>query len=65
MAKQIGKTVDVLVEKESKHAGEMQGRTADYRIVHFKGQMRQVGQIMPVHITESYGQSLRGELILA
>ena len=65
MKNQIGRTVDVLVEKESKNAGEMQGRTADYRIVHFKGQPRQIGQIMPIRITESYGQSLRGELILA
>ncbi len=65
MKNQIGRTVDVLVEKESKHAGEMQGRTADYRIVHFQGQPRQIGQIMPIRITESYGQSLRGELILA
>ncbi len=65
MKNQIGRTVDVLVEKESKHAGELQGRTADYRIVHFQGQPRQIGQIMPIRITESYGQSLRGELILA
>ena len=65
MKNQIGRTVEVLVEKESKNAGEMQGRTADYRIVHFKGQSRQIGQIMPIRITESYGQSLRGELILA
>jgi len=65
MTKQIGRTVNVLVEKASKTEGEMQGRTADYRIVHFEGQARQVGQIMPVKITRAYGQSLRGELILA
>jgi len=65
MAKQIGRTVDVLVEKESKKEGEMQGRTADYRIVHFEGSLRQVGQIMPIRITKAYGQSLRGELVLA
>ncbi|MDQ6954042.1 MAG: tRNA (N6-isopentenyl adenosine(37)-C2)-methylthiotransferase MiaB [Mariprofundaceae bacterium] len=65
MVKQIGRAVEVLVEKESKKEGEMQGRTADYRIVHFKGQVRQIGQIMPVRITEAYGQSLHGVLILA
>ena len=65
LLKQVGKTVQVLVEKESRTAGDMQGRTADYRIVHFVGQARQIGQIMPVRITEAYGQSLRGELILA
>ncbi|MDX8396995.1 MAG: tRNA (N6-isopentenyl adenosine(37)-C2)-methylthiotransferase MiaB [Mariprofundaceae bacterium] len=65
MLKQIGRTVDVLVERSSKNEGEMQGRTADYRIVHFKGQMRQVGQILPVRVTKAFGQSLHGELILA
>ncbi|ATX78650.1 tRNA-i(6)A37 thiotransferase enzyme MiaB [Mariprofundus aestuarium] len=65
MESQIGKIVEVLVEKESRDAGDMAGRTADFKIVHFKGQKRQIGQIMPVRITEAYGQSLRGELILA
>jgi len=65
MQQQIGKTVQVLVERESRNDGDMQGRTPDYRIVHFEGQKRQIGQTMPVRITEAYGQSLRGELILA
>lgn len=65
MEQQIGKTVQVLVERESRNDGDMQGRTPDYRIVHFEGQKRQIGQTMPVRITEAYGQSLRGELILA
>jgi len=65
MEAQIGKVVQVLVEKESRNAGDMQGRSADYRIVHFPGQKRLIGQIMPVRITQAYGQSLRGELILA
>jgi len=65
MESQIGKVVEVLVEKESRDAGDMAGRTADFKIVHFKGQKRQIGHIMPVRITEAYGQSLRGELILA
>ena len=62
---QIGKQSHVLVERPSKTEGDMQGRTPDYRIVHFKGQARQVGQILPIRITEAYGQSIRGELILA
>jgi len=63
MARQIGRRLDVLVEKESRNQGDMQGRTPDFKIVHFKGNPRQIGQIMPVRITEAYGQSLRGELI--
>ncbi len=65
MQRQLGKTLQVLIEKESRGDGDMQGRTADFKIVHFKGNPRQVGQIMPVRITQAFGQSLRGELILA
>lgn len=65
MQRQLGKTIDVLVEKTGRNGGDMQGRTPDFKIVHFKGQPRQIGQIMPVRITEAYGQSLRGELILS
>jgi tRNA-2-methylthio-N6-dimethylallyladenosine synthase len=63
--RQVGKTLDVLVEKEGKKAGDMQGRTPDFKIVHFRGQPRQIGQVMPVKIIEAYGQSLRGELCIA
>jgi tRNA-2-methylthio-N6-dimethylallyladenosine synthase len=63
--RQVGKTLDILVEKTGKNEGDMQGRTPDFKIVHFRGQPRQIGQIVPVRITEAYGQSLRGELSLA
>ena len=65
MQQQLGKRLEVLVEKAGRNAGDMEGRTADFKIIHFKGQMRQIGQLMPVTVTEAYGQSLRGELILA
>ncbi|MDQ7010935.1 MAG: TRAM domain-containing protein, partial [Mariprofundaceae bacterium] len=64
LQRQVGRTVDVLVERTGRNDGDMQGRTPDFKIVHFAGRPRQVGQIMPVHITEAYGQSLRGELLL-
>ncbi len=64
MEKAVGKTLHVLVEKTSREEGDMQGRSADFKIVHFKGNPRQIGQIMPVRIIEAYGQSLRGELVL-
>jgi len=63
--RQVGKTLDVLVEKEGRNPGDMEGRTPDFKIVHFRGQPRQIGQVMPMRIVESYGQSLRGELILS
>jgi len=64
MQRMVGKTVEVLVESSSREAGDMRGRTADFKIVHFKGNLRQIGQIMPVRILEAYGQSVRGELVL-
>ncbi|MDQ6989311.1 MAG: tRNA (N6-isopentenyl adenosine(37)-C2)-methylthiotransferase MiaB [Mariprofundaceae bacterium] len=65
MAQQIGKTLDVLIEKKSKNEGDLQGRTPDFRIVHFKGNPRLIGQTLAVTITESYAMSLRGELVIA
>jgi len=65
LQRQVGKTVDVLVERAGRNDGDMQGRTPDFKIVHFAGNPRQAGQIMPVRITGAYGQSLRGELLLA
>ncbi len=65
MQRQVGRRLDVLVEKQGRREGDMEGRTPDFKIVHFRGQPRQIGQILPMRITEAYGQSLRGELILA
>jgi len=62
---QVGKAVDVLVEGRSRTAEDMRGRTPDFKIVHFAGQQRLAGQIMPVRITRAYGQSLRGEPVPA
>lgn len=64
MEAKVGTVIDVLVEKEGKNPGDMSGRSPDYKIVHFRGQKRQIGQIMPMRIVEAYGQSLRAELIL-
>jgi len=65
MQRQVGRVVEVLVERVGRREGDMEVRSADFRIVHFRGSARQAGQVMPVRIVEAYGQSLRGELILA
>ncbi|MDX8406745.1 MAG: radical SAM protein, partial [Mariprofundaceae bacterium] len=65
LAAKVGRTLDVLVEKVGRNEGDMEGHTADFKIVHFKGQARQIGQVMPMRISEAFGQSLRGELIVA
>jgi len=57
----IGRIEEVLVERPSRTEGDMQGRTPDFKIVHFTGTPDQVGQTLTMTITEAYGQSLRGE----
>ncbi|MDQ6986722.1 MAG: tRNA (N6-isopentenyl adenosine(37)-C2)-methylthiotransferase MiaB [Mariprofundaceae bacterium] len=61
----IGRVETVLVERQSRSDGDMQGRTPDFKIVHFKGKKRLIGQLLSVRISEAYGQSLRGDLIIA
>ena len=64
MEQQVGKTTQVLIESKGKNEGDLQGRTPDFRIVHFKGNPRLIGQTLPVNITAAYNMSLRGELII-
>lgn len=64
MQRKVGQTVDVLVDRVSRNEGDLEGRTPDLKIVHFRGNPRQIGQILPVRITEAYGQSLRGEQLV-
>ncbi len=64
MARQVGKTTEVLIEGKGKRQGDLTGRTPDFRIVHVQGNPRLIGQIMPVKITRAYDLSLRGELVI-
>ncbi len=64
MARQVGKTTEVLVEGKGKREGDLTGRTPDFRIVHFQGNPRLIGHILPVNITQAYDLSLRGELVI-
>ena len=65
MEKQVGKTQDVLIERVGNNDGDLQGRTPDFRIVHFKGNPRLIGHTLPVKIMDAYAMSLRGELVIA
>lgn len=60
---QVGKTVDILVEKESQHDGIITGRSTDNTLVHFKGDINLIGQTVPVKITENKVYYLFGERI--
>jgi len=58
----IGRTLPVLVEGESRHgAGQIFGRTTWGRIVNFTGPQELVGATVPVTIVDSYRNSQLGE----
>jgi len=62
LAAQVGRTVEVLVERPGRRPGDVQGRTPDFKIVHVHAPHLDRGRLARVRITTAYGQSLRGEL---
>ncbi len=60
----IGTPQQVLVSGPSrKDPGQLAGRTANNRVVNFKGDPELVGEFVDVTITEALPNSLRGELV--
>jgi tRNA-2-methylthio-N6-dimethylallyladenosine synthase len=63
-AQWVGKTVEVLVEGESrKNAAEFSGRSADNRVVNFPGGRDRVGELVSIVITRYGANSLFGETV--
>ncbi len=61
----VGSVQRVLVEgRAKKDADELAGRTANNRVVNFKGSPRQIGQFIDVTITAALPHSLRGEVVV-
>jgi tRNA-2-methylthio-N6-dimethylallyladenosine synthase len=64
----VGTVQRILVEGPSKKdAHELQGRSENNRVVNFDGGpngARLIGQMLDVRITDSYANSLRGEIVL-
>ena len=61
----VGTVQKVLVEgRAKKDEHELAGRTANNRIVNFKGSARQIGQFVDVTITSALPHSLRGEVVV-
>jgi tRNA-2-methylthio-N6-dimethylallyladenosine synthase len=61
----VGTVQRVLVERHAKKdAQELAGRTANNRVVNFKGSERLIGQFIDVTITAALPHSLRGEVVL-
>jgi tRNA-2-methylthio-N6-dimethylallyladenosine synthase len=64
-ASMVGTVQKVLVEgRAKKDAHELAGRTANNRVVNFKGSQRQIGQFIDVTITAALPHSLRGEVVV-
>jgi tRNA-2-methylthio-N6-dimethylallyladenosine synthase len=60
----MGKTVEVLVEGESrKNPAEFSGRSADNRVVNFPGGREKLGKLASVRITRFGANSLYGEIV--
>ncbi|MFO8024222.1 tRNA (N6-isopentenyl adenosine(37)-C2)-methylthiotransferase MiaB [Thiohalophilus sp.] len=60
----IGTTQQILVSGPSrKDPGQLAGRTANNRVVNFKGDSELIGEFVEVTITEAMPNSLRGELV--
>ena len=62
--REIGKTVEVLVEGFSKRSHEdMFGRTSQYKTVVFPRVGRHIGELVQVHVLEASAATLRGEIV--
>ncbi len=60
----VGRTVEVLVEGDSKVAGRLSGRTDQHRLVHFASDDRElIGQYVPVRVTTALAHSCVGDLL--
>ncbi|HEY8371081.1 MAG TPA: tRNA (N6-isopentenyl adenosine(37)-C2)-methylthiotransferase MiaB [Thermodesulfobacteriota bacterium] len=59
-ARQVGRTVEVLVEGRAKRGDGLTGRTRTNLVVNFPGDPALVGRLVPVYVTEALPHSLRG-----
>ena len=60
----IGKTVDVLFEREARNPGQIVGRTAYLQPAHVMASADIIGQVLPVRIDSLERYSLLGELAI-
>jgi tRNA-2-methylthio-N6-dimethylallyladenosine synthase len=59
-ASMIGRTLDVLIEKPGRHAGQIGGKTPYLQPVHLDGPADLIGQVVPVRIIGKSSNSLEG-----
>jgi tRNA-2-methylthio-N6-dimethylallyladenosine synthase len=57
---EVGRTVEVLVERAAKSSGDMMGRTSTYKTVAFPGDETMIGRYVLVRIVSTTGSTFRG-----
>jgi tRNA-2-methylthio-N6-dimethylallyladenosine synthase len=60
---EVGRTVEVLVEREARSAGDMLGRADSFKVVAFPGDTTLIGSYVHVRLTATTGATFRGEAI--
>jgi tRNA-2-methylthio-N6-dimethylallyladenosine synthase len=61
----VGRRLDVLIDRDGRHAGQLAGRTAYLQAVHVDGPRDLFGEIVGVDITRSGANSLAGRMVAA
>ncbi|HUP90026.1 MAG TPA: tRNA (N6-isopentenyl adenosine(37)-C2)-methylthiotransferase MiaB, partial [Longimicrobiales bacterium] len=64
-AREVGSTVEVLVERTARSAGDVLGRTESNKVVAFAGEDSLIGQFMQVEITSTTGSTFVGAALQA
>jgi tRNA-2-methylthio-N6-dimethylallyladenosine synthase len=62
-AASIGRIVDVLIEKQGRHRGQIAGRTPYLQAIHLDAPEGLIGEIVPVEIVAAGPNSLSGRHI--
>jgi tRNA-2-methylthio-N6-dimethylallyladenosine synthase len=58
----VGRTLDILIEKRGRHAGQIAGKTPYLQAVHLDGEAEWIGEIRAVEIIAAGANSLFGRL---
>jgi tRNA-2-methylthio-N6-dimethylallyladenosine synthase len=62
-AREVGRELEVLVERSARSPGDMLGRTEHNKVVAFPGESALLGRYLPVRLTSTTGATFRGEML--
>jgi tRNA-2-methylthio-N6-dimethylallyladenosine synthase len=60
---EVGRVVEVLVERQARSAGDMLGRADNFKVVAFPGDHSLIGRYVHVSLTSTTGATFRGEQV--